>query len=268
MAAGAGLRGAELRGGLRGGLRSMGLAAMGLAAVWFAAMGFAAATALSAHAGGDGLAPGPCEGPVLEGERRAAELERLQGLAGAVETLSASFRQYKRTVLLKGEIRSGGSLLLGRPGLMRWEVTEPERLVVVSDGRTLWVYSPGEGVVRKRAVADDPGVRTAMEFFSRATHSLGALEERFVVTVRDGGAYSDLSLRPKSALAGRFVESLCIRYGGDGAPRLIELRGRGGALTRTELFDVRLNPPLPADAFTFTPPEGVAVLTGEEDEFY
>ena len=56
--------------------------------------------------------------------------------------INADFSQVVRNS--EGEIinESQGKLTISRPGKFRWEVTNPDQELIVSDGVTMWMYSP------------------------------------------------------------------------------------------------------------------------------
>lgn len=84
---------------------------------------------LSVSAGGDASAsPGD-----------AAELA---ALLGDTRSMQAEFTQ--RVVSDEGELleESSGSMAFQRPHQLRWEIIEPYRYLVLTDGETLWRYDP------------------------------------------------------------------------------------------------------------------------------
>lgn len=56
--------------------------------------------------------------------------------------LNAEFSQRVSTPEGKILNDSLGTLAISRPGKFRWEVTSPEEELIVSDGQTMWMYSP------------------------------------------------------------------------------------------------------------------------------
>lgn len=64
----------------------------------------------------------------------------------------------------EGEVlnKSQGKMTISRPGKFRWEVLSPEEELIVSDGKTIWLYSPFIEQVTllnlSDAVADTPFV--------------------------------------------------------------------------------------------------------------
>ena len=81
--------------------------------------------------------------PWREDSRLQAEriITALQKKYEALESLQASFEQKNELKSLGRTTTSSGSLLLKKPGKLRMEYLKPENQVLVSDGRTLWIYT-------------------------------------------------------------------------------------------------------------------------------
>ena len=68
-------------------------------------------------------------------------ISSLQEKYESIESLQASFEQENELKTLGRTTKSSGSLLLNKPGKLRVEYVKPESLILVSDGRTLWLYT-------------------------------------------------------------------------------------------------------------------------------
>src|SRR5713101_5990362 len=65
-----------------------------------------------------------------------------------MHTLRAQFaEEYQVTGLTRSE---KGTLILKRPGKMRWEYNSPRPKLFITDGKTAYFYVPGEQQVRKQ----------------------------------------------------------------------------------------------------------------------
>jgi outer membrane lipoprotein-sorting protein len=196
-------------------------------------------------------APAAPTGTLLAGEERVRALQRLQARQREVAALRATVVQRKRHPLLKNEVVIEGGLLVKRPDHVRWEMTRPERTIVVIAGHSLLVYHPDRGEAERRDARDDFGSRAAAEFLATGVGlALDDLEKRFRVDVyRDGGQLT-LRLTPKSSWIAKAIAEVAITQDDDGAlPRRIVVVGAKGERTETALTDVILNPPLADDAF-------------------
>ena len=95
---------------------------------------------------------------------------------GKIVDLRAEFAQTARNKSLGQDIKAEGIVLLKKGGKMRWDYKSPAPQQIVSDGTSLWVYTPELNQVNKgnapKALAGPAG-----SFLS----GLGKLREEFTV---------------------------------------------------------------------------------------
>ncbi|RYZ95284.1 MAG: outer membrane lipoprotein carrier protein LolA, partial [Proteobacteria bacterium] len=69
-------------------------------------------------------------------------LAKLQGAYKQAASVSADFTQEVYQASLARTKTSKGNLKLSKPGMVRWEISEPEATVMVSDGRKVSYFTP------------------------------------------------------------------------------------------------------------------------------
>lgn len=183
----------------------------------------------------------------------AGALDELRRFTDELTSLRATFVQTVYDEDQQPLQETTGIAELERPGLFRWEYREPFEQLIVGDGERLWVY---EADLRQAQVKD------VDEALGQAPISLltGAapLDEEF--ETRDLGRREGLEwvgLRPKT----QDTEFTRIFLGFDeNTIKVIELRDRFDQATQIIFDDVEMNPDIPAERFTFTPPDGVDVI--------
>ncbi len=149
-----------------------------------------------------------------------------------------------------------GTLLLKKPGRMKWEYSEPAGKLFLLDGRYAWFYSRGDSQVQRISAKELDDLRSPLRFLLGRTE----LEREL----------SNLTLRPapngQFALTGqpkgqeRHVSRLTLTLTADGIITGIEMEEPDGALTRFTFTGEQPNAPIPAGTFRFTPPKGVPVV--------
>src|SRR3989454_9126605 len=90
-------------------------------------------TAALAVLGGAGTAGAQSLDEVVKG---------LEAAYGRMTDLKAEFVQSSFNKSLNQTIPAQGAVSLKRGGKLRWEYSEPTKQEIVSDGKTLWVYTP------------------------------------------------------------------------------------------------------------------------------
>lgn len=116
--------------------------------------------------------------------------------------LSASFHQTYVHKLYKRTDRSKGRVVFKKPGKMRWDYDKPNGKIIVSNGRRLQIYEPGEGDERGQVIEQaitEAQLPQAMGFLM----GTGRLETDFTFRLLDAKkqGYVDgdvLELRPKT----------------------------------------------------------------------
>lgn len=185
-------------------------------------------------------------------------VDRVQDFYENTTDLTGQFHQ--RVELAIGQVEEAwGAFSLKRPGMMRWEYERPEQRLLVTDGSTLWAYTPAD---RQVIVQELKAAVTSLPF--DFLMGAGKLNEQFVLReVADQGDSYRLVLRPRRP---------------DALLREMEMEVDATTLyirsltlldpyeNRTVMFfsHLRVNNDLPADLFSFVPPSGVKILRAED----
>jgi outer membrane lipoprotein carrier protein len=179
---------------------------------------------------------------------------------GKITDLRAEFVQTARNKSLGQDIKAEGTVLLKKGGKMRWDYKSPAPQQIVSDGTSLWVYTPELNQVNKgnapKALAGPAG-----SFLS----GLGKIREEFTVRFlipanpRDGAGRPVLDLTPKqpTPLLTRLVIAVEPK---DYVVREAVLYDQFQNTVTMTFNKVVINPGLSDTLFAFTPPKDAAVV--------
>ena len=189
--------------------------------------------------------------------------EVIKGLETAysrMTDLRAEFAQSSFNKSLNQTIPAQGVVSLKRGGKLRWEYSEPTKQEIVSDGKTLWVYTPSLNQVNT-GPAPEALSGPAGSFLA----GLGKVREYFTVrflnpaSPRDADGNIALDLTPKQPLPtlSRLVLAL--------EPSRWELRkavvyDQFENTVTMRFTKLVVNGGLPDRLFTFVPPPGVATV--------
>jgi outer membrane lipoprotein carrier protein len=189
-------------------------------------------------------------------------VEKVEATCAQVQDLSAHFQQTATNRALGQVQEASGLFLLKRPGMMRWEYQKPEARLFVTDGKTLWAYSPTDKQVIVQDVRDALTSRVPLAFLAGDCQLRREFEVRAVehAGTRATPSVKLLDLKPRRAEAGI-------------ARLLLEVSLKTYTVEKTTLFDaygnttviaftnLKLNAGLGDQSFQFTPPAGVTVVT-------
>lgn len=200
----------------------------------------------------------------VAGPARAASLDDvirgIEDAYGRMNDMKADFSQSAYNKSLNQTIPAKGAVYLKRGGKLRWEYTEPTRQEVVSDGKTLWVYTPDLNQVNTGA-APEALSGPAGSFLA----GLGRLREHFQVRFLNPAQATDaegnwvLDLTPKQPLPtmARLILSV--------DPKRWEVRkavvyDQFENTVTMQFTKMAVNTGIADTLFTFVPPKGVATV--------
>jgi outer membrane lipoprotein carrier protein len=200
--------------------------------------------------------------PVAAGAASLEEVvERVQTVCAQTQDLSARFQQTATNRTLNSVQEASGVFLAKRPGKMRWEYQKPDARLFVTDGKTLWAYSPSEKQVVVQDIAEAMTSRLPLAFLAgncalAKDFDIGSVEH---AGTRGTPGTRILDLTPKRPEAGI-------------ARMLLEVSVKNFTVEKTTLFDaygntttialsqLKLNGGLDDQQFRFAPPPGVNVV--------
>lgn len=197
----------------------------------------------------------------------AARAETLDQVVGAVEAayarladLRADFTQTAYNRSLNQTIPAAGTVYLKKGGKLRWEYREPTPQQIVSDGKTLWVYTPELNQVN---VGEAPAALAgpAGSFLA----GLGRLRAEFHVRflnparLRDEAGHVVLDLAPKQPLPtlGRLILAF---DPATWAVRRAVVYDQFDNTVTMRFTTMVVNGGVPDTVFAFVPPPGAAVV--------
>ncbi len=149
-----------------------------------------------------------------------------------------------------------GTLLLLKPGRMRWDYTSPAGKLFLLDGKNAWFYTEGDAQVQRIPAKQLDDLRSPLRFLLGHTELEKEMNHLTLAPV-PGGLFS-LTGQPKGQEDR--IARVTLTVTGLGAITGIEIEEGDGATTRFTFTGEELNPRLAPDIFRFTPPSGVPII--------
>lgn len=150
-----------------------------------------------------------------------------------------------------------GTLLLKKPGRMRWNYAEPVGKVFVLDGKFAWFYTPGDTQAQRIPAKELDDLRSPLRFLLGHTQLKKELDG---VVVAPEGLGFRISGVPKGL--GQRVKSLTLGVTATGAIERMKLEEIDGAVTDFTFSEMQENVPVQDGDFVFAVPAGVSVVDG------
>jgi outer membrane lipoprotein carrier protein len=175
-----------------------------------------------------------------------------------LQTLQAQFTETYRGAGM--DRTESGTLLLKKPGKMRWEYRSPKEKVFLSDGQTAWFYVPGDQQARRTPVKKLDDLRSPLAFLLGKTKLEKELTGLSAAPDVAPAAPGDIVLRgvPK-ALADRVSEIVLEVTPQHQIARII-IAEADGSETEYRLSEQEENRQISDQQFRFVPPPGTEVI--------
>jgi outer membrane lipoprotein carrier protein len=152
-----------------------------------------------------------------------------------------------------------GTLLLRKPGRMRWEYSEPKGKLFVSDGKSLWLYTPADNRAEQMKLQDSEDMHAPLAFL------LGQLkfDKDFKnLQARPDGGSTRITAEPKTDnLPYTAVEFLVAP---DSQIREVKVTGFDNSILDFHFDAEKVDPALDSKLFLFKAPAGAEVVEGEQ----
>jgi len=179
-----------------------------------------------------------------------------------MHTLAAQF-----TESYSGAGRSrteSGTLLMKKPGRMRWDYDRPRPKLFLTDGSEAWFYVPGERQARRTPVKQLEDLRSPLRFLLGKTKLERELDGLSLAVDTKPVNPGDVVLRGVPKGMHERVAQTLVEVGPDGLISRIVIEELDGSVTEFRFLQQRENVEIPERQFHFIPPAGVEVVAGTE----
>jgi len=150
-----------------------------------------------------------------------------------------------------------GTLLLKKPGRMRWNYDKPVGKVFVLDGKYAWFYTPGDAQAQRIPAKQLDDLRSPLRFLLGHTQLKKELDH---LTVSPEGAGFRISGVPKGME--QRVKLLTLGVTTAGTIERMRLEEVSGAVTEFYFSGIEEDIPVKNEDFVFRAPAGVRVVNG------
>jgi outer membrane lipoprotein carrier protein len=181
---------------------------------------------------------------------------RLQQTYEKTTSMSARFQQVTSVRMSQREKRGSGTLIISKPGRMRWDYLAPAPQVLVSDGQTVTMYFEQSNQMLITAAEEYLQSDVTYSFFT----GKGDILRDFAAmpAPEDAGAYA-IKLVPRKPHPQ--VEEL--RLWADRSTYLItrlQVIDHFCSITDLSFSEIKTDIEIPAALFTFIPPPGTEII--------
>jgi outer membrane lipoprotein carrier protein len=174
---------------------------------------------------------------------------------------SAEFLQESTIKTMEITDFAQGRLYVRHPGMMRWEYQKPERQVIVTDGRQLWIFRPQDNLVMTGSAPAFFRDGKGASFLS----DIGLIRKKFQITIaRAEGEYlHELRLTPLEQTINISEVRLFVTPRSYNIVRIVTMSPYGDD-TRIDIINPQFNVTLEPSLFSFDIPPGADVQKIDE----
>jgi outer membrane lipoprotein carrier protein len=149
-----------------------------------------------------------------------------------------------------------GTMLLRKPGRMRWNYTSPAGKLFLLDGKYAWSYTRGDAQVQRLPAKDLSDLRSPLRYL--LGHAELARELKHLTAAQAAGGQYTLTGVPTGT--DNRITRVTLTVTADGIINEIAIQQIDGSLTSFTFTGQQPNAPIPPGTFHFTPPPGVPVV--------
>ncbi len=189
-------------------------------------------------------------------QKGMAYLKKIETRYKNVQCFRARFHQLSKAPGVVTNEKAGGVVYLKRGGKFRWDYDQPDIVLIICDGETLWIYQPED-----RQVMVDKSFRKRLKRFPYTFLSgIGHFDRNFVSRVSSQRDRTiTLELTPKKPL--KEIKKMQIIF----SPHTLIIRGiswtsHQGVQTIITFDDIDVSSMIPDSVFRFVPPPGVDIV--------
>lgn len=147
-----------------------------------------------------------------------------------------------------------GTLWLRKPGRMRWDYTQPKGKLFISDGKSLWLYTPAGNRAERMKLQESEDMRAPLAFL---LGKLNFQKEFRNLTSRPEGAATRIAAEPKSdSLPYSAVEFVVTA---ENRIREVKVTAFDKSILDFTFDQEKVDPPLDSKLFQFVAPAGALV---------
>jgi len=175
----------------------------------------------------------------------------------SLHSLSVAFSEsYEGMGIHRAE---SGTLLLRKPGRMRWVYSEPKGKLFVLDGKYAYFYTPGDAQAQRINAKELDDLRSPLRFLLGHTELMKELDGLKASAGPEDGVYV-LTGSPKGGSP--HLSRLVLSVTADGTIRAMKIEEEDGSTTNFTFSNEVPNSPVTDADFIFRAPQGVTVVEG------
>lgn len=177
---------------------------------------------------------------------------QLASQLNSFKTLSANFSEITTDASQQILQKSAGVMMISKPNYFRFETQSPTHQIIITNGKTLWVYDVDLMQATKQKIQNMPANPAKI-----LSGNVSVLLKQFSVRLLSNKNNETFQLMPKKPEQFRSVTIVFDH----GVLKSMQVQSNLGQASVFTFTNVKRNPSLPSTLFHFHAPTGVDILT-------
>jgi outer membrane lipoprotein carrier protein len=183
--------------------------------------------------------------------------QKLQARYEETKTMTADFKQSTSVPMSTRKRLGAGKVVISKPGRIRWDYRTPDKQVLISDGKKVFMYLADSAQMIVQPVSQYINSDVTYAFFV-GTGNI-ARDFKVLPPERQGDAnLKAIKLVPKTAHPQ--VDYLHVWIDENFMVRRLEIVDHFGSITDLAFANISRNEPVAPETFVFTPPLGTEII--------
>ena len=183
-------------------------------------------------------------------------VNQIQTTYRTLSDLQTEFTQQLYVKTLNRAVANTGTLWLKRPGKIRIEYRGATPQQYISDGKSLWLYKPGDTQATVYAVGKNAAIPREALAFLNGFDELRSLFMIKMIKAKHDGAYLELAPKQQSGYT-----QLDCQFDRTGLLTALTIHNTTGGTAQYHFSPITTNPGLPETLFHFQTPKGVRIVS-------
>jgi outer membrane lipoprotein carrier protein len=156
-----------------------------------------------------------------------------------------------------------GTLLLKKPGRMKWSYDSPPGKLFVLDGRFAWFYTPGDAQVSRAPAKQLDDLRSPLRFLLGHTQLAKELDNITVTPSGKEGQAPNFTITGVPKGMAQRVHLLTLIVTPTGVIQSMKIEETDASVTEFTFTSIEENIPIAPSDFTFTPPPNLPIVDAQ-----
>lgn len=185
---------------------------------------------------------------------------RIQAVYDATSSMTADFTQITTSPMSRRKKEGNGTVILLKPGKMRWDYIAPDEQVIVCDGTNIMMYFANEKQMLVSDAKQYLESDVAYSFFAGNSNLQKDFDVSYPMEEELGVTDGQVALKIVPKVQHPQIDYITLWADKKYLVKKIIVVDKFGSRTEIGFTNITLNSTIPESSFSFTPPKGTEII--------